>query len=80
MTDTECLDNARYKCDNNKDCYGIAWFPSNPKQPLRLCESPKTVPKEDGWRVIMKSTTMPKGTCITFFLKFKSQIFVVQKN
>ena len=54
-SDTECLHNARYKCDKDPGCYGVAWYQPIRNQPLKLCMSRDMAPKTDGWRTMMKS-------------------------
>ena len=63
MDDKQCLNNARGKCDNDPDCYGVSWYPNDVGQKIKLCLSKDMAPKNDGWRTMMKS----KGNHIIFF-------------
>ena len=54
MNDVQCLENARGQCDKDPGCYGVSWYPNNIGQKLKLCLSRDMVPKNDGWRTIMK--------------------------
>ena len=72
MSDDECLDNARGKCDRDPNCFGISWYPKKRNQPLKICLSNELEPKDDGWRTIMK--TMEEGIAFmkicTFWFRF----------
>ena len=54
MEDIECLNNARKHCDNDPNCFGVAWYPNKIEQNLKLCTSAVMEPKVDGWRTLMK--------------------------
>ena len=65
MDDKQCLDNARGQCDEDSNCYGFSWNQNNVGQKIKLCLSRDMIPKNDGWRTMMKS----EGNHILFFLR-----------
>ena len=54
-SDVTCLNNARKFCDGNPQCYGVGWYEKNKIQKIRICRSTKMIPKNDGWRTMMKT-------------------------
>ena len=62
MTDYDCLENARYRCDTDPNCFGVSWYPHVKSQLLKICRSREMEPKTDGWRTMMKSLNNEKCT------------------
>ena len=54
MTDKQCLDNARHRCDKDSNCFGVSWFPHKKTQDLKLCLSREMETKPGGWRTMIK--------------------------
>ena len=49
------IQDSRKSCDGNPQCFGVSWYEKNKKQKIRICRSTKMVPKNDGWRTMMKT-------------------------
>ena len=54
MTDKQCLDNARRRCDKDSNCFGVSWYPHLKTQDLKLCLSREMETKAGGWRTMIK--------------------------
>ena len=51
--DYECEYRARFKCDNDTECFGFSWYENNEKLELRMCTSAEMEPKTDSTTVFV---------------------------